>query len=63
MRDKRRGKRFSRGELDGAAGQAAELAGAADFDHAVAGIFAAAIDAQDSHASMKCIAESTGRSL
>jgi hypothetical protein len=48
--------RFARGKLDGAAGQAAELSGGEHFDYAVAGVFSAAVYAEDSH-EMQCSAD------
>src|SRR5215469_4172931 len=44
------GERFARGELNRAASQAAKLARRLHFDDAVAGVFSAAVDAEDTHA-------------
>ena len=50
------GQRFAGGKFDGAAGEAAESPGGKHFDYAVAGVFSAAVDAEDSHG-MECSAE------
>ena len=63
MRDRRTGKRFTRGEFDGTAGQAGEFSGGMDFDHAIAGVFSAAIDAHDSHLHEVYRGKHRGRSL
>ena len=43
------GQRFSRGKLDGTAGQTAEFTASVHLDDAVTGVFSAAVDAEDAH--------------